>query len=117
MEPEDPEITLERMKDTAREAANDLIPVLMEKAINGKTRDALSIFEALADRAGFNRPTAPPAQTLNQFNLSFSPQDMQNMLSGLKTITQKQPTEQNQIGDNDDTRTLPHDDDSDPGTR
>jgi hypothetical protein len=108
MEPEDPEITLERMKDTAREAANDLIPVLMEKAINGKTRDALNIFEALADRAGFNRPTAPPPQTLNQFNLNFSPQDMQNMLSGLKTITQKSPSdssfvegENKQIGETD----------------
>jgi hypothetical protein len=85
---QDPELRLEEMKDKAREAANDLIPILMEKAINGKTKDAIHVFEALADRSGFNTPTPTVPQGGPLINLNINQQDMSSMLNGLKTITQ-----------------------------
>lgn len=85
---EDPDIALTRMQDDAREAANDLIPILVEKAINGKTKDAVHIFEALADRSGFTKPEKKDQQG-PLINLNINAQDMTNMLTGLKTITQE----------------------------
>lgn len=94
-EDRDPELELEEMQNTTREAASDLIPILMEKAINGKTKDALNIFEAFADRSGFTKP-----ETSNQgqgplIQLNLNTQDMQGMLTGLKTITQTEQNGQN----------------------
>jgi len=86
-EPEDPELRLERMRATASRATEDLIPILMEKAINGKSRDTLAIFEALADRTGFNKPEQTQSNG-PMINLNINAQDMTNMLTGLKTITQ-----------------------------
>jgi len=84
----DPELALMEMQETAREAANDLIPVLMEKAINGKTKDALNIFEAFADRSGFTKPEKNTGQTGPLIQLNLNANDMGGMLQGLKTITQ-----------------------------
>jgi len=88
-ESKDPEAQLEELRDTALEATTDLIPILMEKAVNGRTRDTLAIFEALADRGGFFRQEPVQAQnTQPMINLNFNTQDMTQMLNGLKTITQ-----------------------------
>ena len=87
----DPEEQLEDLRDTAREASEDLIPILMEKAINGRTRDTLAIFEALADRGGFYKQAPPPPQQIQQqplINLNFNQAEMSQVLSGLKTITE-----------------------------
>ena len=87
----DPEEQLEDLRDVAREASGDLIPILMEKAINGRTRDTLAIFEALADRGGFfKQAPPPPAQAPQQplINLNFNQAEMTQVLSGLKTITE-----------------------------
>lgn len=102
-DPDDPEIKLLAMKEDAREAAHDLIPILMEKAINGKTRDALAIFEALADRSDFHKPDQKQlGQQGPMFNLNINTSDLSNMLSGLQTITNQEPIEQNrQIGHDD----------------
>ena len=83
----DPDIVLANMQDNAREAANDLIPILVEKAINGKTKDAVHVFEALSDRSGFTKPEKQDAQG-PLINLNINANDMTNMLAGLKTITQ-----------------------------
>lgn len=105
MSNEDPELELnnerdaaldiKRMKDMAREASEDLIPILMEKAVNGKSKDALAIFESLADRSGFHKPPqASQQQGVPQINFNISAEDMGGMLAGLKTITQAaQPAE------------------------
>lgn len=89
-EQEDPEIVLTAMKERARDASNDLIPILMEKAINGKTKDAVKVFESLANRGGFIDPTqnsqVGPQGPLITLNINAN--DMTNMLQGLKTITQ-----------------------------
>ena len=85
---EDPELQLDRMRNTAREASEDLIPVLVEKAVNAKTKDSLAIFEALADRSGFHRPPQATSQgNVPLITLNIQAQDMTNMLTGLKTIT------------------------------
>lgn len=92
----DPEIQLTAMKERARDASNDLIPILVEKAINGKTKDAVKVFESLANRGGFHDPTQLNQQHQGPLiNLNINANDMGNMLQGLKTITQlpEQPKE------------------------
>ena len=89
----DPEEQLDSLRATSLEASGDLIGILMEKAINGRTRDTLAIFEALADRGGFYKQAPPPPTQNTQplINLNFNQADMTNMLTGLKTITQSPP--------------------------
>ena len=73
------------------EATSDLIPLLMERAINSKTKDMLSIFESFADRSGFIRKqdelklTQANNPNLPQINLTINTPEM---LSTLQTITQ-----------------------------
>ena len=85
---QDPEIRLDEMRERAREGANDLIPILIEKAINGKTKDAIHVFEALANRSGFTEPEKNNNPQGPLINLNINATDLSNMLSGLKTITQ-----------------------------
>ena len=89
-EEQDPEIRLDEMRERAREGANDLIPILIEKAINGKTKDAIHVFEALANRSGFTEPEKNNNSQGPLINLNINATDLSNMLSGLKTITQAQ---------------------------
>jgi hypothetical protein len=85
---EDPELVLRRMKAGALKTAEGMIPLLLDKAVNGKTKDALAIFEALADRSGFHS-TAPVASQQSPVQiLNIAGPDIAKLLGGLKTITE-----------------------------
>lgn len=86
---DNPELALLDMKRAARSTAASLIPILYDKAVNGKTKDALAIFTALADRSGFAPPTpsAPSGPGTQIQIISLQPDQLASMLSGLRTIT------------------------------
>lgn len=73
------------IRAATRKQVAKMVPQMYEKFINAPAKDAATIFEAMADRAEFTKPSTSNSGNVNILNLN--PSDMLPLLEGIKKIT------------------------------
>ncbi len=83
----DCDITVRKMKKDLQSQASLMIPQMYEKFVNAGGKDAVAIFESVADRAELNKPDTNKGGGATMNNLILTSQDMVPLLEGLAKIT------------------------------